>query len=435
MCYTQDVKNYRKRVADIVLSRKLRSMGAVLVQGAKWCGKTTTCEQVARSVLYIGDPDTLQENQHLADIDIKVLLAGEKPRLIDEWQVIPKFWDAVRFHVDHVDGAGQFILTGSAVPPEDGRIVHSGTGRIARVVMRPMSLWESGESSGEFSVGNALGGKVADFCKTREWRLAEIAHMVCRGGWPQSVLQQENGVDDVLERARDYYDAVVETDVSRVDGVSREPSRVRRLMRSYARLQGTQSNLSVIRADMAANDRRTLNDDTVASYLEALRRIFVVEDMPAWCPNLRSKAQVRVSDTRYFTDPSIAVAALGVGPGDLMRNLQTLGMLFEAMAVRDLRVYADALGGTVSHYHDASGLECDAVVHLRNGAFGLVEIKLGGDTLVAEGAKVLNTLERKIDVQKMGRPAFKMVLTAVGNFAYRRKEDDVLVCPIGSIGP
>ena len=426
------MKKYRKRVVDDLLARKLLGMGAVLVQGAKWCGKTTTCEEFAKSALYMADPDIKESNLQMADIDIKALLKGEKPRLIDEWQIAPKFWDAVRYHVDHSDGFGHFILTGSAVPPDTKEIAHSGTGRIARVTMRPMSLWESGESNGSVSLGGLLTGKEFKSVESPDHRLEDVAFMVCRGGWPQAV--QQTG-EIALDRANDYYEAVVESDVSRVDGVSRTPSRVHRLMRSYARLQGTQSNLSVIKKDMQINDRSTLNEDTVASYLEALKKIFVVEDMEAWCPNLRSKAQIRTTDTRYFTDPSIAVAALGIGPGSLMSDLNTFGYLFECLAIRDLRVYASAHAGTVSHYRDADGLECDAVVHLRDGTSGLIEVKLGGDRLVEEGAATLNKLAKKLDITKTPKPMFKMVLTAIGKFAYHRREDDVIVCPLGCLKP
>jgi len=426
------MKKYRKRVVDDLLARKLLGMGAVLVQGAKWCGKTTTCEEFAKSALYMADPDTKESNLQMADIDIKVLLKGEKPRLIDEWQIAPKFWDAVRYHVDHSDGFGHFILTGSAVPPDTKEMAHSGTGRIARVTMRPMSLWESGESNGSVSLGGLLTGKEFTSVESPDHRLEDVAFMVCRGGWPQAV--QQTG-EIALDRANDYYEAVVESDVSRVDGVSRAPSRVHRLMRSYARLQGTQSNLSVIKKDMQTNDRSSLNEDTVASYLEALKKIFVVEDMEAWCPNLRSKAQIRTTDTRYFTDPSIAVAALGIGPGSLMSDLNTFGYLFECLAIRDLRVYASAHAGTVSHYRDADGLECDAVVHLRDGTSGLIEVKLGGDRLVEEGAATLNKLANKLDITKTSKPMFKMVLTAIGKFAYRRRDDDVIVCPLGCLKP
>ena len=345
---------------------------------------------------------------------------------------MPKFWDAVRYHVDHADGFGHFILTGSAVPPDTKEISHSGTRRIARLTMRPMSLWEGGESNGALSMGELLGGMEFPSAETLDHRLEDVAFMICRGGWPQAVLQER---DDALDRAFDYYNAVVESDVSRVNGVSREPSRVQRLMRSYARLQGTQSDLSVSRRDMKANDSFTLNEDTVSSYLEALRKIFVVEDMEAWCPDLRSKAQIRTASTRYFTDPSIAVAALGIGPGGLMGDLNTFGYLFEGLAVHDLRIYAAVNMGSVSHYRDADGLECDAVVHLRDGSSSLVEIKLGVDRLVEEGAAALNRLAVKFDPAKTAPPRFKMVLTAIGKFAYRHREDNVIVCPISRLRP
>ena len=424
------MKTYRKRVIDALLANKLRGMGAVLVQGAKWCGKTTTCEEFAKSALYMADPDTMESNLKMADMNIKALLKGDTPRLIDEWQVAPKFWDAVRYHVDHAEGFGHFILTGSAVPPDTKEITHSGAGRIARLTMRPMSLWESEESNGALSLGRLFAEDDFVSAESADHGLEEIAFMTCRGGWPQAVLQKGN---DALDRAFDYFETVVESDMSRVDGVSREPSRVRRLMRSYARLQGTQSNLSVIKNDMKANDRASLDEDTVASYLSALRKIFVVEDMEAWCPNLRSKVQVRTTDTRYFTDPSIAVAALGIGPGSLMDDLNTFGYLFECLAMRDLRVYAAANLGSVCHYRDADGLECDAVVRLRDGSCGLIEVKLGGDRLIEEGAATVNKLAGKLDLVKTGKPKFKMVLTAIGKFAYRRKEDDVIVCPISAL--
>lgn len=426
------MKEYRKRIADDLLARKLRGLGAVLVQGPKWCGKTTTCEQQSASVLHMDDPDTKESNIRLADINIKELLTGERPRLIDEWQLAPKFWDAVRYQVDHEGGSGLFVLTGSAVPPDTSLMSHSGIGRISRLTMRTMTLWESGESSGGLSLGELFGDNGFLSCKAHNIGLRDMAAIICRGGWPAAVMHED---PEALDLAAEYYNAVCESDISRVDGVEREPSRVRRLMRSYARLQGTQANLSVIRRDLMVNAGRQLSEDTIASYLGALRKIFVVEDLEAWSPNLRSKVQIRTSDTRYFTDPSIATAALGVGPGNLMEDLTTFGFFFEALAIRDLRVYAEALSGSVGHYLDASGLECDAVVHLQNGDYALVEIKLGGDALVAKGVASLNALEGKLDVKTMKRPAFKMVLTAVGEYAYRRKEDGIIVCPITALRP
>ncbi len=431
-------QQYRKRIADDILLRKLSGVGAVLVEGPKWCGKTTTCEQFAKSALYMADPDTRERNLALAATNIKELLKGETPRLIDEWQVAPKFWDAVRFHVDHAEGWGHFILTGSAVPPEDKKaqngkkdIVHSGTGRISRLRMRPMSLWESGESTGTVSLHDLFAGSEPSGESTIK-TLDDIAWLICRGGWPQAVEQTG---DVALDRAIDYYEAVVSSDISRVDGVERNPARVRRLMRSFARLQGTQALLPTIRRDMQNGRARAPNDDTIRSYLNALEKIFVVEDMPAWSPCLRSKTTIRTSDTRYFTDPSIAVAAMGLGLGDLMNDIQSFGFFFEALAVRDLRVYAEALGGTVSHFLDRNGLECDAVIHLRNGSSGLVEVKLGGEALIEEGASTLNALSGLLDTTRMKVAAFKMVLVAVGKYAYRRPDDNVIVCPIGCLKP
>lgn len=433
ICYNNPVMaNYKNRICDALLERKLQGVGAVLLEGPKWCGKTTTCERLAKSVLYMGDPDSREKNLLIASINISELLEGAKPRLIDEWQEVPKFWDAVRFRVDHTEGFGHFILTGSVVPPDSGEISHSGTGRIVRLKMRPMSLWESLESSGSVSLGALMCGESVGLARCPARSLSEIAYLVCRGGWPVAVGQQG---DMALERAQEYYDATVNTDMSKVDGVPRDPQRVMRLMRSYARLQATQAKLTAIKQDMIEHDVSGLDEDTVKSYIDALKKLFVVEDSSAWCPCLRSKAVVRTSDTRYFTDPSIVASALGIGPGDMLRDPRSFGNFFETMAIRDLRCYADAIGGSVSHYLDGNGLECDAIVHLRDGRFGLVEVKLGGETLVNEGAATLTSLANSIDVEKMKKPSFKMVLTAVGDFAYTRPDDGVVVCPISALKP
>lgn len=424
-------KSYKIRIADQLLARKLAGVGAVLVEGPKWCGKTTTCEQVAKSILYMADPETHEQNLRAAQINIKDLLEGGRPRLIDEWQEVPKFWDAVRYAVDHSDEDGQFILTGSAVPPDSNEIVHTGTGRIAKLRMRPMTLWESSESSGGVSFASLFAGEPLTTAPAKPWRLKDIAHLTCRGGWPRAVLQKP---EISLDRAFEYYEAVVGSDISRADRVPRDPERVKRLMRSYARLQGTQSNLSAIRKDMKEHDVKSLDEDTVGSYLKALRKIFVVEDVPAWSPCLRSKAVVRTSDTRYFSDPSIATAALELGPGDLMNDLRSFGYFFETLAMRDLRTYAEANVGSVSHYLDKNGLECDAVMRVRSGAYGLIEIKLGGEDLIEEAAKTLRSLAQLIDTDKMKEPSFRMVVTATGDLAYRR-EDGVIVCPVGCLRP
>lgn len=373
----------------------------------------------------------------MANINIKKLLEGDNPRLIDEWQVAPKFWDAIRFDVDHRDGDGFYMLAGSSVPPkidkgndEEKEIVHSGTGRIARLTMRPMSLFESGESNGEISLKALFNGKSDELYSENDLDLSRIAYLICRGGWPKATLQSE---DIALDRAIEYFDAVANVDASKADGVQRDPERVKRLMRSYARQQGAQTALSVIREDMLANDSSTLDEDTVNSYIKALKKIFVIEDMHAWNPNLRSKTAIRTSDTRYYVDPSVATAALGLGPQDLINDLETMGLFFETLCVRDLRVYADALDGEVYHYRDKSGLECDAVLHLRNGKYGLIEIKLGGDDLISAGAETLKELSDKIDTTKMKNPSFLMVLTGTGDFAYRREEDGVFVVPIGCL--
>ena len=379
----------------------------------------------------MGDPETRDKNMQIAALDIGSLLVGEHPRLIDEWQDVPKFWDAIRYRVDHMEGFGHYILTGSAVPPDTSEITHSGTGRIVRLRMRPMSLWESGESSGVVSLAKLLEGEAVTVVACEDRPLADMAFLLCRGGWPRAIEQKG---DMALDRAEEYYDGTVGVDISRADRIPRDPERVMRLMRSYARLQGTQSKLTAIKQDMSEHDLASLDEDTVRSYVNALKKIFVIEDVSAWCPCLRSKAVVRTSDTRYFTDPSIATAALGLGPGDLMRDPRSFGCFFETMAVRDLRCYAEAIGGTVSHYLDANGLECDAIVHLRNGTFGLIEIKLGGEELIEKGASTLNSLASTVDDRRMRAPAFKMVLTAKGAFAYTRP-DGVIVCPLSALRP
>lgn len=417
---------YRPRIADMMLARKLEGMGAVLIEGPKWCGKTTTAEQIAKSILYMDDPEIKAQNMSMAELNPKRLLRGENPRLIDEWQLAPQLWDAIRFEVDHRHDVGQFILTGSAVPVSTKEITHSGTGRYSWLTMRPMSLYESGDSTGEVSLGALFNHAMPD--GDAHLSLDRLAFLICRGGWPQAVNMRD---EIALDLAINYYDGVVHSDINRADGVQKNTERVKRLMRSFARNQGAQVPNTVIAADITANDS-AINEETVASYINALKMIFVIEDMPAWNPNLRSKTAIRASDNRYFVDPSIATAALGIGPSDLVNDLNTMGLFFETLCVRDLRVYADSLGGSVYHYRDKDGLECDAVVHLRNGSYGLIEIKLGGQRLIDEGAKSLKALSDKIDTIKMKAPSFLMVLTGIGDFAYQRA-DGVMVVPIGSL--
>ena len=418
---------YKKRIADGLLQRKLAGKGAVLIEGAKWCGKTTTAEQIAQSVKYMTETGMVEQNVELARLNPKLILKGDIPRLIDEWQVAPQLWDSIRFESDH-GPLGQFVLTGSSVPADMSHVIHSGTGRIGWLKMRPMSLWESQESTGEVSLAELFNAP-AQIGGINEMDIEKIAFLTCRGGWPLAVDMEP---EIALDQAFDYVESVEKRDIQKVDGVDRDPVRVHRLLRSLARNQGSQASFGTIKADLMANEADTLSEDTIASYCKALKQIFVVEDSEAWNPNLRSKSAIRTSDTRYFTDPSIATAALGVGPNDLINDLNTFGLLFETMAVRDLRVYAEALNGRVYHFRDRNGLECDAVVHLRDGQYGLVDVKLGGDKLIKEGVDALNLLTEKIDPEKMKMPSFKMILIGVGSYAYRR-EDGIYVVPIGCL--
>lgn len=427
------MKAYKHRVMDGLLSKRLQAKGAVLIEGPKWCGKTTTAEQIARSRVMLARGDARAQFQSLIEIDADAALRGATPMLIDEWQTVPKLWDAVRYTVDERQEMGQFILTGSAVPDAEAERerVHSGTGRFAWLTMRPMTLFESGEGAGNVSL-SALFDAPEKILEENKLTLSDIAFLICRGGWPMAVDLPE---EPALEQAFDYYDAVVREDITRVDGVKRASERVARLMRAYARHQGTQASVATLRDDLKNNDTTSLDENTISSYLDALRKIFVIEDMPAWNPNLRSRTAIRTADTRYFVDPSIATAALGLGPKDLLNDLNTMGLFFETLCVRDLRVIAEALNGHVYHYRDKRGLECDAVLHLRTGQYGLIEIKLGGQTLINEGAATLTALAEQVDTTRMKAPAFKMVLTATGQHAYRRPDDGVYVVPVGCLRP
>ncbi|MBS7363982.1 MAG: ATP-binding protein [Paludibacteraceae bacterium] len=421
---------YKKRIADILLERKLAGKGAVLIEGPKWCGKTTTASMQAKSILDLGDSEILKESKSMIEISPRKLLEGETPRLIDEWQTLPALWDSIRNLVDKRQEVSQFILTGSSVLPEAYETTHSGTGRIGRIRMRPMSLYESEESNGRVSLKNLFEGK--DFeVQENSLTIDDIAFLVCRGGWPASISMRR---EIALDQALDYIDSVANYDIQRVDGTKRDPQRVYRLLRSYARNIAGQISYSTFKTDMMSNDTDTLSEDTVADYIKALKRLFVIEDLEAWNPNLRSKAAIRTSDTRYFVDPSIATASLGIGPDDLINDLESFGLIFETMAVRDLRVYAEALDGKLYHYRDSTGLECDTVLHRRNGTYGLIEIKLGGETRIEEGATNLKNLANKIDTTRMPNPSFMMVLIGIGKYAYRR-QDGVYVVPIGCLKP
>lgn len=419
---------YKQRIADRILERKVLGKGAVLIEGPKWCGKTTTAKQLAKSVLDLGDSAVLKQSSGLIEISPKTLLDGDTPRLIDEWQALPPIWDSIRSEVDKRSEPSQFILTGSSVLPEANETVHSGTGRFATIKMRPMSLYESGESTGTISIRDLFEGKSIEM-QQNTLEVDDIAYLTCRGGWPWATIISK---DVALDQAFDYVDSVTQRDIQRVDKVKRSAERAKLLLRSYARNISQQVSYSTIRKDMLSNDASTLDEDTVADYIKALKKLFVIEDLAAWNPNIRSKAAIRTNDTRHFVDPSIGTAVLGLGPKDLINDLESFGFFFEDMVVRDLRVYAEALDGELYHYRDSSGLECDTVLHRRNGSYALMEVKLGGEQNIEDGAKNLLSLAENIDTDKMPVPSFMAVIVGVGQYAYQRK-DGVYVIPIGCL--
>ena len=419
---------YKQRIADRILERKVLGKGAVLIEGPKWCGKTTTAKQLAKSVLDLGDSAVLKQSSGLIEISPKTLLDGDTPRLIDEWPALPPIWDSIRSEVDRRGEPSQFILTGSSVLPEADETVHSGTGRFATIKMRPMSLYESGESTGTVSLKNLFEGKSIEV-QQNELDVEEIAFLTCRGGWPWATIISKKVA---LDQAFDYVDSVIQRDIQRVDKVKRSAERAKLLLRSYARNISQQVSYGTIKKDMLSNDASTLDEDTVADYIKALKKLFVIEDLAAWNPNIRSKAAIRTSDTRHFVDPSIGTAILGLGPKDLINDLKSFGFFFEDMVVRDLRVYAEALDGELYHYRDSSGLECDTVLHRRNGSYALMEVKLGGEQNIEDGAKSMLALAENIDTDKMPAPSFMAVIVGVGQYAYQRK-DGVYVIPIGCL--
>lgn len=419
---------YKQRIADRILERKVLGKGAVLIEGPKWCGKTTTAKQLAKSVLDLGDASVLKQSSQMIEISPKSLLEGATPRLIDEWQALPPIWDSIRSEVDKRGEPSQFILTGSSVLPDANETIHSGTGRYAHVMMRPMSLYESGESTGSVSLIDLFAGKTPDV-QENKLEIDDLAYLTCRGGWPWTTLISPKVA---LDQAFDYVDSVIKRDIQRVDKVKRSPERARLLLRSYARNISQQVSYATIRKDMLSNDASTLDEDTVADYIKVLKKLFVIEDLVAWNPNIRSKAAIRTSDTRHFVDPSVGTAALGLGPKDLINDLQSFGLFFEDMVVRDLRAYAEALDGELYHYRDSSGLECDTVLHRRNGSYALLEVKLGGEDKINEGAASMIELANNIDTDKMPAPSFMAVIIGVGKYAYRRK-DGVYVLPIGCL--
>ena len=418
------LKPYIPRLCDSLLQLALQSTGAVLIEGAKWCGKTSTASNASRSILFMQDPDNAASYQAMADTKPSLLLKGEAPRLIDEWQMAPVLWDAVRFEVDKRSMMGQFILTGSAVP-SDNTTAHTGTGRISRIMMRPMSLFESMESNGTVSLRDLFNGK-KDIDAISDMTIEKIAFALCRGGWPASVKIQGNAA---LRMAIDYVEAVINQDVSRVDGIEKNPERVRLLLRSLARNIATMASYQTIKDDIEATEI-TISDKTIGAYINALRRIFVIEDLPAWAPSLRSKTAIRTSVKRHFVDPSIATAVLRTNPDGVLADFKYFGFLFESLCTRDLRIYAQANDGDVFHYRDKSGLEADVIIRLRDGRWAAIEVKLGNKQ-IDEAAKNLLALKARVDEDKMGNASFLMVITG-SQYAYLR-DDGVWVVPIGCL--
>ena len=418
-------KVYKPRLCDAELQLALNSSGAILIEGAKWCGKTSTANQAAKSVIYMQDPDLSASYQAMINAKPSLLLKGETPRLIDEWQMAPVLWDAVRFEVDKKGEPGQFILTGSAVP-KDNVISHTGTGRIARIKMRTMSLFESQESNGTFSLGALFDGVQEDIGVSSELSIERIAFILCRGGWPASINLEAKAA---FRMTADYVESVINHDVSEVDQVEKNPERVRLLLRSLARNIATAANYQTIKEDIEATEN-SISDKTIVTYINALRRIFVVEDLPAWLPSLRSKTAIRTSEKRHFVDPSIATAIMRIQPEGILNDFAYFGFLFESLCTRDVRIYAQANDGDVFYYRDKNGLETDLIVRLRNGKWAAIEVKLGQNQIEDAAANLL-ALKNKVDVNKMGEPSFLMILTG-GLLAYRRK-DGIWVVPIGCL--
>lgn len=417
--------NYTPRICDKLVESKLSTSGALLIEGPKWCGKTFTGLHACQSALFMQDPDRRSSYLSMADTMPSRLLEGAKPRLLDEWQEAPVLWDAVRFSVDRSGQWGQFVLTGSAVPRSDEQPRHSGTGRISRLRMRPMTLFESSESSGTVSLSSLFNETNGEVYGESLLSIPHIATSICRGGWPEAVVK---GVTSP-QVAINYVDAVIETDISRVDGMTRSAHRTRALLRSYARNISTMASLSTILNDIRANDV-SFSEPTLYSYLEALRRIFLIEDIPAWKPSLRSRSALRTSEKRQFVDPSIATAVMHVDAEGILDDFEFFGFLFESLVTRDLRVYAQAINGDIFHYRDSSGLEADLIIRLHDGRWAAVEVKLGSRE-IDEGAKHLCALHDKVDTTRVGDPSFLMIVTG-GEFAYKR-DDGVLVVPIGCL--
>ncbi|MCL2752356.1 MAG: DUF4143 domain-containing protein [Firmicutes bacterium] len=407
-------RRYLERLIEQTISDKLESKGCVAIEGPKWCGKSTTAKRFARTVVELQKKRVYEQYRALADLDEKNLLKGEKPLMFDEWQKIPDLWDYIRADIDETNARGQYILTGSARPVEDkGR--HSGTGRIVKIIMRTMSLWESNDSTGEVSLSDLFEGKHKIYGKNN-LDLDRIAYLVCRGGWPAIIFDAEK---KALEAAIDYVDSLVTEDITNADDIRRNPARARSILKAYSRNISAPARLTTIQTDVEANDA-SVDKRTVDSYLTAFEKLYVIEEVESWSPRLRSATAIRTSNVRQLSDPSIAAAALGIAPRDLIADLNTFGLFFESLCVRDLRIYAQKLGGTIHQYHDADGLEADAVIRLNDGRWAATEIKLGSDAGIDEGVKNLLGLKAKVKAER--EPEFLAIFTAA-QAAYRRSDD------------
>lgn len=426
--------DYLSRIVDAELDLRLEAFGATLIVGPKWCGKTTTGEQKAKSIIRMQDPDMREGYLVTANTKPSLLLKGEKPRMIDEWQDAPVLWDAVRMEVDKQKTEGLFILTGST-SVDNSQILHTGTGRISRLKMYPMSLYESKESNGRISVGELFEDPALDIDGIMsDMKIEDLIYAASRGGWPATLRKKSKTI--ALLTSREYLNNICESDISTVDGVQRNPEWARLILRSYARNVSTLAKKINIYKDISAN-ADSMSMATMDSYINAMERLFVLEDLDAWCPAIRSASVIRAGRKREFVDPSIAIAALGLTPEALQLDLKTFGFLFECLCIRDLKIYSQALGGRISYYHDRYGLEADAVLHLDNGKYALIEFKLGSRE-IEEGAMHLLQLKELIGRYnereqqcKLREPDLLMIITG-GNMAYTRK-DGVKVIPIGCL--
>ncbi len=416
---------YLPRIYDKILKEKLQLFGAVLIMGPKSCGKSTTACQLAKSTLELQNPMTRENNLEIAKSRPDFLLEGKKPRLIDEWQDAPSIWDAIRYDVDKTGLKNQYILTGSVTPRED-EPRHTGTGRIIRILMRPMSLYESNDSTGEVSL-KSLFENIKDIKGITNKEYEDIAYLCARGGWPGSLNVSKEGAISI---ARDYLESLIANDIKTVDNVDRNPNRLRNVLRSLARNTCTTASLETIKDDTIYNDDK-ISTKTISDYINALSKLYVIDDVEAWCPKLRSKTIIRTSSKRCFIDPSIAVAALRATDKDLLKDFKTFGFIFESLCMRDLKIYAAALDGDVFFYRDKTDLECDAIIHLKDGRWGAVEIKLGGEDAIEEAAENLKKLANIVDIEEMHEPSFLMVLTA-GKYSYRR-QDGIYVVSIATL--